>query len=86
MRKRYEGPDPPWNIKGAAGLGVYMVFTDADGGALVFESKSEREKKKLGILDGMKFSYYIIACNWTEAMTKLHEKLGLEPYKPLELN
>lgn len=86
MQKRDKHPDPSWNIGGAAGCGVYMVFTDEDGGTLIFESKSEQEKRSLGILDGMKFSYYIVAHGWTEAMTKLHKKQGLEPYKPLEFN
>lgn len=63
-----------------------MVFVDSDGGTLVFEAKSEKKRRDLGILEGMKFSFYIVAHDWTEAMTKLHEKLGLEPYKPLEFN
>lgn len=86
MKKKYEGPDPPWNTKGKDGCGVYMVFTDEDGGTLIFESKSEQKKRSLGILDGMEFSYYIVAHSWTEAMTKLHKKQGLEPYKPLEFD
>ena len=82
-------PDPPWNIQGAVGCKIYKVYEEDDGGAdhgvLVIESDSEEEKRRAGILDGMRFLRYIIAHNWEEAMVKHHEKMGWEPYVPFEL-
>lgn len=80
---------PPWNIQGAAGCKIYKVY-EGDGGkpgygVLVIEANSEEEKRRVGILEGMRFLRYIIAHNWEEAMVKHHEKMGWEPYIPFEL-
>jgi len=80
---------PPWNTAGASGFRIYMVFvSNGDDGpdTLVIESDAEQEKRELGILDGMRFDRYIVAHNWDEAMARHHEKMGLGPYTPFELD
>ncbi len=87
-RQRYEGPDPEWNISGAAGLKLYKVFESKNGGgtdSLVIPAMDEQKKRELGILNGQKFVRYIVAHDWAEAMTKHHERMGWEPYVPFEL-
>lgn len=86
-----EAPSRPWNTGGASGCRIYKVyFSESDlknegRDALVIDSDAEAEKRRAGILDGMKFVRYIIAHDWAEAMTKHHQKMGWGPYVPFEL-
>jgi len=72
---------------GVASLKVYKVFENDDGtDGMVIPAVDEEKKREAGILNGQKFVRYILAHNWTEAMTRHHEKMGWEPYVPFEMN
>jgi hypothetical protein len=83
-RNSFDGPAP---VEGAAGFGVYMVFVSENPtcpDAMLIEAKDELKRQENGELYAMKFSHYIVAHNWNEAMRKHHQKMGWEPYQPLE--
>lgn len=72
---------------GAAGVRVYLVFRSKNnpGEVLMVDSRDEDKKRSDGIIRPEdEFWQFIMSHNWTEAMTRLHEKMGWEPYKPLE--
>jgi hypothetical protein len=87
MRKRYDGPDPPWNIDGSAGIRVYMVFFNEHGEDTMIEAKDEAKQRLAGVVGGKEeFRFYVVAHDWIEAMTRLNKKLGLGPYKAPEFD
>lgn len=64
-----------------------MVFRNKEnhGEVLVIESKDEKKKREDGVIgEDDEFWRYMVCHDWTEAMTRLHNMMGWEPYEPLE--